>query len=63
MKGRTPWNKSKPHPILQFSLTGEFIKEWSSKDEVKKQLHLSHLEDALRGKQKSAGGFIWQIKP
>ena len=63
MKGRIPWNKSKIYPILQFSLTGEFIREWSSKFEAEKELHLSHLEKVLRGERQSAGGYKWQIKP
>ena len=51
-------------PILQFTKSGEFIKEWPSLREAGRQLGISHKNicHCLKGRHKSAGGFIWRYK-
>ena len=70
--GRVPWNKGKggtypasnKKPILQFDLQGVFIKEWPSTIDaaVFIKLDRSNISKCLRGKQISAGGFLWERK-
>lgn len=49
-------------PILQFTKSGEFIKEWPSLREASRQLGISHKNicHCLKGRHKSAGGFVWR---
>lgn len=51
-------------PVLQYSLTGDFIKEWTSQKEA--IIFLNKTGDGIgaccRGKQKQAYGFIWKFK-
>ena len=49
-------------PILQFSKDGELIKEWPSLCEAYRQLgiHQSNICLCLKGRLKSAGGFVWR---
>ena len=49
-------------PILQFSKSGEFINEWPSAKEAECQLGISHSHicKCLKGRYKSAGGFVWR---
>lgn len=60
-------------PILQYSLTGEFIKEWNSSREVEVELSIPHstINACCKGKTKShgkiininqAGGYVWKYK-
>jgi hypothetical protein len=51
-------------PILQYSLNGEFIKEWGSQIEATKFLNKNGdgVGACCRGKQKSAYGYIWKFK-
>ena len=51
-------------PILQYSKSGEFIKEWRSASEVERLLGInhSHIIQSCKGKRKSAGGFVWRYK-
>ena len=51
-------------PILQFTKSGEFIKEWSSINEASRQLGiaLSSIAACLRYGRKHAGGFVWRYK-
>lgn len=48
--------------ILQFTKSGEFVREWPSAMEVSRQLVISqsHICACCNGKRKSAGGFIWR---
>ena len=50
--------------ILQFTKSGEFIKEWPSAMEASRQLGISNVSicSCCKGKLKSAGGFIWMYK-
>ena len=50
--------------ILQFTKSGEFIREWSSMSETYRQLKIkcSNICSCCKGKCKSAGGYIWKYK-
>lgn len=47
--------------VYQYSLQGEFIKEWKSQTEAANALniHNTSISDAIRGTKKTAGNFIW----
>lgn len=47
-------------PILQFDKQGNFIKEFPSAIEARRQTGISHTEDVANGKRKSAGKYIWK---
>lgn len=51
-------------PVLQYSKTGEFIAEYPSTREAERQTGISsgNICNCCKGKQKSAGGFIWKYK-
>lgn len=51
-------------PILQFTKDGTFVREWPSACEAYRQLgiHPQHICGCLKGKRKSAGGYIWKYK-
>lgn len=55
---------SQSKPIIQYSKSGDFIREWKSASEVKRVLGIdnSHIIECCRGKLKSAGNFIWKYK-
>lgn len=46
--------------VLQFDKQGNFIKEWNSVVEATKIY--SNVSPVLKGKRKTAGGFIWKYK-
>lgn len=48
--------------VDQFSLSGEFIKTWSSRKEASETLHIvaSSISECVKNKRKTAGGFIWK---
>lgn len=52
--------KLKPMLVEQYTLDGEFIREWVSVNEVKKTY--SGINAALKNKVKTAGGFLWKYK-
>ena len=54
-------NSHKQQPVLQYHLNGKFIKEWNSIKEVKQSIK-GDISACCRGKQKTAGGFIWKYK-
>lgn len=51
-------------PILQYTLDGEFIKEWESIKQASEELNITHsnIGRCCRGEQKKCGGFIWKYK-
>jgi hypothetical protein len=60
-----PKQHSNNKPILQYSLLGEFIKEWKSASEAAEilfQKQSSSISDCLKGKTKKSYGFIWKFK-
>ncbi|AZV43620.1 hypothetical protein BAOM_3011 [Peribacillus asahii] len=51
---------SRERKVIQLSLNGEFIKEWSS---VKEATSISHgIRRVCKGRQKTAGGYKWMYK-
>lgn len=50
--------------VLQFTKSGEFIKEYPSINEVERHTNISHcsISECCSGKRKSAGGFVWRYK-
>lgn len=48
--------------ILQFTKSGEFIKEWPSASEASRQLKINRgsICSCCNGKRKSAGGYVWE---
>lgn len=53
--------KSHNKPILQYTLDGEFVREWASASDVGKEVK-SNIGYCLRGKYKTAYGYIWKFK-
>lgn len=56
--------KSASKPIQQYSLDGNFIKEWNSLADASKELNISRgtLCSCLKGDIKSCGGYQWKYK-
>lgn len=64
-KGVEASKKVSSKPILQYTLGGEFIREWPSMREAAKALNISSPRDLKRcctGERKSRAGFIWKLK-
>ena len=53
--------KSKNKPILQFTLDGEFVREWECASDVSREAS-GHICDCLKGRYKTAYGYIWKYK-
>ena len=53
--------KSNNKPILQFDLDGNFIREWECAADVGKEVN-GNICNCLKGKLKSAFGYIWKYK-
>ena len=51
-------------PIVQYTKDGEFVAEYyGAKDaSVKTGIHRQNIADALKGRRKYAGGFVWEYK-
>lgn len=51
-------------PVLQFDLSGEFIKEWKSLKEAEccGVTNATGISMACRGRLKTSGGYIWRYK-
>lgn len=51
-------------PVLQYTLSGEFVKEYPSVSEVERQTGLKHSNicNCCNGKLKTAYGFKWEYK-
>ena len=54
-------NEKIKKPILQFSLDGEFVREWPSATDVGIEVQ-GHICNCLNGRRKTAYGFIWKYK-
>lgn len=50
--------------VLQYSLNGEFVKEWTSAKDIEKQLgyKITCIYQCCRNIKKTAYGFIWKYK-
>jgi len=49
-------------PIVQFDLQGNPIKEWISQKDAGLELGINTINECLKGRQKTSGGFIWKYK-
>jgi len=52
-------------PVIQLSMSGEFIKEWISATEVYDTIgreKIGHISEVCKGKRRTAGGFKWKYK-
>lgn len=51
-------------PVIQFTVEGEYIKEWISASQASKELNLKsqNISACCLNKQKSCGGYIWKFK-
>ena len=56
--------KSRRKPVLQFSLDGNFLKEWESMYDAAEYLNCSprYIKKTCYGEQKSYFGYIWKYK-
>lgn len=50
--------------VLQYGLSGNFIKEWLGLDVIQRETRInkSNIANCCRGISKSAGGYIWKYK-
>ena len=51
-------------PVLQYTKSGKFVKEWKSATDVKRNLGFAqqYISSCCTGKLKSAYGYIWKFK-
>ena len=58
------YKKKNVKSVLQFTISGEFIKEWDSIAMVSRELKIggNSIVTCCKGKYKSAGGFNWKYK-
>lgn len=54
--------KTNAKAVMQFSKKGEFITEYFSTQEAKRETGISHIDTCCRGERKTAGGYIWRYK-
>lgn len=57
-------HSSKHKRVLQYTLDGQFVKEWDSITQASQTLNVRHsgISFVLIGRGKTAGGFIWKYK-
>lgn len=55
-------NEKKRKPVLQLSLSGEFIKEWPSVRAVRDSNVAANIGKVLKGEYAQSGGFKWAWK-
>lgn len=57
-------NDRRKKPVLQYSLSGDFIKEYSSLRELEREtgFHRAAIKDNIVGKSSQSYGFIWKFK-
>ncbi len=48
--------------VIQYTIDGEYIKEWPNAHSAEKELHINGIGAVCKGEQKSAGGYIWKYK-
>lgn len=55
---------TKCKPVLQYSMNGEFIKEWETPRDAFLTLGIQaqNIAKVCRGERKSSGGYIWRYK-
>lgn len=57
-------DKEKSKKILQYTLDGEFVREWESQIEAATELNIrqGNISSCCKEKRKTAGGYIWKYK-
>lgn len=61
--GKSNTNGKLSKPVLQYTLDGQFVKEWSSTMECKRNgYNHSHIIECCRKNRKTHKGFIWKYK-
>lgn len=55
---------TKVSKVIQFTLSGDFVREWKSQSEAARALHLdsSAISKCCKGKRNKVGNFKWQYK-
>lgn len=58
------WGAKHPRalPVLQFTKSGEFIKEWSCGSEARRGTGASNISGCCKNNRKTSGGFRWKYK-
>ena len=49
-------------PIIQYTMNGEFVKEWPSVTDAEKSTGIDEVGRVANFKRKSAGGYVWRWK-
>lgn len=64
LTGKLGKDANRSIPIIQYSKSNEFIREWSCAKEAERELGIKHTAicNNLKGWSKSSGGFIWKYK-
>ena len=57
-------NKCGSKIVFQYTLDGEFIREWSSISQINRELgfNIGAISNCITGRSKSSYGFIWKLK-
>lgn len=61
-KGKQLNRKDQSKPVLQYTFDGEFVAEYPSIHEAKRQTGITNISFCCSCKRKSAGGYIWKYK-
>lgn len=58
------YRKTFPKLVVQYTLDGEFVKEWVSMNEIQRQLGFNQgsISNCCNGRCKSVYGFLWKYK-
>lgn len=46
-------------PVFQYDMQGNFVNEYCSVNEAKRQTGINHIDQVARGERRKAGGFVW----
>lgn len=46
--------------INQYDLEGNFIKQWESVSDIKKELNITNIASCCKGRYKQCNGYIWK---
>lgn len=55
-------SKVRSKPVIQYTLEGEFIKEWKNKEEAEVAMKCRHIRCIINKENRTAVGFIWKYK-
>jgi group I intron endonuclease len=61
-KGKTTGPSKRRKQVEQFDLLGNFLYLWDSISSAEKELKIYNITAVCKGKQSSAGGYIWRYK-